>query len=259
MKNIRMNINFNINNSLKLLTPFIYIGLFSFIFGFVLFIYLPKDGIDVFERNTYQLELKKYDFYKNIKNDNLIEMTEKTLTLDKYKLTAIYSTKTQGAISLTNKNNQSFILLIGEEIDGFILKSIYPNYVLFEKESKIFKIKMNEETKIENNKTENNFLLKRELLDNLIKNPQDLAKGIVINENEQNNKIDGFKIVDLEKESIFSEWGFFKGDIIKKINGNYLYSYQDIMNMYIKINELKSLKVEILRENKIMELSYEIY
>jgi len=259
MKNIPMNINFNINNSLRFFIPFVYILLFSYVFNFILFIYLAKEGVDFLENNNKNFEIKNYDYYKNkAKSNKLIYNSVETKNLNKYVLTAIYSTKTGGVISLIDKNKQSFILSKNEKIDGFTLKTIYPDYVLFEKESTIFKIKMNDKEEMKSYKIENSFILKRGTLNSFIKNPQNLIKEITIDENIFKNKIDGFKITNIEKKSIFSKLGLEKGDVIKKLNNNYLSSYQDVMKIYNKIDELKFLKIEILRGKKVMELNYEI-
>jgi general secretion pathway protein C len=52
--------------------------------------------------------------------------------------------------------------------------------------------------------------------------------------------------------------GLRKGDIIKAVNNIELKSYNDAFSIYKKINKINNLNILILRNDREMELDYEI-
>ena len=203
MKNILMNIDFNIN-FLSKLTPYLFIGLFFFVLNFVLSLVLSKNGIDYFEISNKQMKYQKYDYYKkNNSSSSKINKNQKIINLENYKLTSIYRTKTMGIISLVNKNNKSFILSMNEEIDGFVLKEVHSHYTLFEKDSEIFKLSLkNEKTSFDSSSFENNFVVKKSDFNSVLENPQNILNEISINKT-----VDGFMVYSIDQGSFFSNLG----------------------------------------------------
>ena len=254
MKNILMNINFNMN-FLSKLTPYLYIGLFFFVLNFALSLFLAKDGVEYFERSNSQMKYQKYDYYKNNTSfSSKISESQKITNLENYKLTSIYSTKTMGIISLVNKENRSFILSIDEDIDGFVLKEIRSDYALFEKNSDIFKLSLkNEKADFDSSSFENNFVLQRSDLNSILQNPQS-----VLNEISINKTVEGFIVDSIEQGTFFSNLGIKKGDVIKSVNNTDLLSYKDAMNIFSNIQNIRNLSIKVIRDKKTMELSYEI-
>lgn len=63
---------------------------------------------------------------------------------------------------------------------------------------------------------------------------------------------DGLYVEDVKLNSIFKDLGLKKGDIILSVNGLKLQSYKDYLN--IKYSDLSELKLEIYRDNEILEL-----
>ena len=72
------------------------------------------------------------------------------------------------------------------------------------------------------------------------------------------NKIEGFKIERINKDSAFAKLGLKEGDIIKSVNNSVLESYADAFKVYNNMENTKYLNMEILRNNEIVELNYEI-
>ena len=60
------------------------------------------------------------------------------------------------------------------------------------------------------------------------------------------------------QNSVFEKLGLKANDVIKSINNNSLNSYADAFNVYNNIGDTKYLNIEILRNNEVMELNYEI-
>ncbi|MDD2888432.1 MAG: PDZ domain-containing protein [Aliarcobacter sp.] len=270
-----MNINFNTLFQKSL--PLIYVILFAFLLNSVIFFYLPKSGVDFVKNDSLFLDYKKYGFYSNIKNiekkvDN--ESSKQIVqTLSKYNLKAIYLVNNDiGWITIEEKSGESsFILAQDEQIDGYKLFKFYKNYVLFIKENKEFKLEIKEEDNgtlnfIEpsnNQKQEiviknNGAIISRDYLNSYTSNIDKVWKDITIDEIKNANKIEGFKISKVVKNSVFEKIGLKEGDIIKTINNNALNSYGDAMKVYSNIKDTTYLNIEVLRKNEVVELNYEI-
>lgn len=268
MKGIFMNINFN--RLFQKLIPFIYIVLVAYILNQILFFYLPKSGVSFVENTFTNLEYKKYGFYSNIKivEEKQQQINQQIQNLSKYNLKAIYSTNTnKGWISIEEKaGNTSYVLAQGEQIDGYVLFKLYKNYVIFQKDKKDYKLEIvetelsnYEDSKIEDIKTKNNgAVVSRDYLNSYITNMDKIWNNIAINEIKNGDKIDGFKIEKINKDSVFSKLGLKEGDIIKSVNNSVLGSYADAFKVYNDVGNIKYLNIEILRNNELMELSYEI-
>lgn len=267
-----MNINFDL--IIQKLLPYFYIFLVAYLLNSLLFFYLPKIGVNYEDISFSNLEYKKYSgFYTNVeiieekeqnKNDNIE-------SLSKYNLKAIYSTSSNGGWITIEKAEKSYILSLGEDIDGYVLKKLFKNYVIFEKLSKEYRVDLKEKEgvsyEIMNTRTDvkkeivikdNSVEIGREYLNSYIKDVDKIWNNIGINEIKVGEQIDGFEISKINKESVFEKIGLKEGDVIKAINNNQLKSYADVFEIYNNIDNTNYLNIEILRNNEKMELNYEI-
>lgn len=268
-----MNINFN--NLFQKVKPFVYIILFAYLLGVVFFFYLPKNGADFIQNQSLFLDYKKYNFYSNIKKtqeeEKKVEQNSNSiLNLSKYELKAVYYTSSlKGWISIEDKgNNESYILKNGEQIDGYELFEIFKNHVIFKKNSKEYKLEikekeisnydMNQSNNEEINIKNNGAIVSREYLNSYLTNMEKIWNNISIKEIQNENKIEGFKIERINKDSAFAKLGLKEGDIIKSVNNSVLESYADAFKVYNNMENTKYLNMEILRNNEIVELNYEI-
>lgn len=272
--------NTNSNKLIRIFMPYAFIVLFAYILSTIVFSYLPKSGVDYVEESSNTLKYRKYDgFYSQVSSIKKTQVKkvvkkQKVQTLSSYTLKGIYSTTSNaGWIIIENKRDKksSFISQY-EELDGYILTKLYKKYVIFEKQAKEYKLDMQsrdqnlkyEVSRKVNNINENiivdndNVKVKRNYLNSYINNIDKVWNNIAINEVKKNGKIDGFKVGRVNENSVFGKLGLKKGDIIKSINNNILSSYADAFKVYNNINSTKYLNIEILRNNEIMELNYEI-
>ena len=191
-------------------------------------------------------------------------------------LKAIYAnSNNRGWIIIAEKSSsKTHILGIGESFKNYTLKSVYVKYVIFTNGSREYKlelltddekvmytIKKNIPKKVLKKnieKIDNMVLVQRTFLDKYIKNPEKIWKEIAIKEIKKDGKIDGFKINRISYKSVFEKLGLKQGDIIKSINNIELKSYADAFKIYKQIGSLDNLNFLILRNNKEMELEYEI-
>ena len=153
-----------------------------------------------------------------------------------------------------------------------MLTKLYKHYVLFEKAAKEYRLDIKLDNKNINYEVEqtvdnikenlvisnDSVTVKRDYLNSYINDIEKVWNNISINEVKKNGVLEGFKISSVAKESVFAKLGLKKGDIIKSINNNVLTSYADAFKVYNNINNTQYLNLEILRNNEIMELNYEI-
>lgn len=268
--------NTTINLLIKKLLPYIFIALFAYVLNTVLFSFLSKKGVNFIKNDEISIEYKKYSgFYTH--NVNKVEAKQETQkeveSMRNYNLKAIYSMNdNSGWISL-EKANSSFILSQWEEIDGYILTKLFKNYVIFEKAAVEYKLEIKKTadekvsydiTQKSGGITENiivsddSIKIKRDYLNSYVNDIDKVWSNIAIKEIKKDKKIDGFEVFKVAKDSVFDKLGLKQGDIIKSINNNVLGSYADAFEVYNNINNTKYLNIEILRDNEIMELNYEI-
>ena len=271
-----MNIDFN--KLIQKLIPYAFILLLAYLVSSILFVYLPKDGVDFIDNSAQTLEYKKFDgFYSNTKpivKKKEVKKVVKQETLSKYTLKAIYSTTSNsGWVTIENKQNKkSYILSQFEEIDGYILTKLFKSYVILEKQAKEYRLDIREANKkVAYNVTNvvddvkqniqvngNSVVIKRDYLNAYVNDIDKVWNNISIKEIRKDDKIDGFKVMRVTKKSVFGKLGLKKNDIIKSINNNVLSSYSDAFKVYNNIGNTKYLNLEILRNNEILELNYEI-
>lgn len=263
-----MNINFN--KFFQKSLPFIYVIFLAYIINLALFFYLPKSGVSFIANSFPALDYKKFAFYSNIKKleDNDVKIANQLQDLSKFELKAIYFINSnKGWITIEDKLNQtSYILSLGEQVDGYILFKLFKDYVIFQKNKKDYKLEIIEKefTNYQENKVnefrvkDNGAVINRNYLNSYTTDINKIWKNISINEVKNADKIEGFKIEKIVKDSVFVKIGLKEGDIIKSINNIPLNSYAEAFRIYNDINNIKYLNIEILRNNEIMEMNYEI-
>lgn len=274
-----MNINFN--KLVKAILPFFIITILSYGIGTVIYGYLPKSMPIKVEEKQYNVEYKKYHVSKSFKEDKPKDVVKKQKTVQKkeyqlisnLKLKAIYATSSNKGWILVSQNgvSKSTILKVGEIFKGYKLKSIFPQYVIFVKNLKDYKLELKKQTKTTYTKKaasvkkeasveqeDDGFRVDRGLLNQYIKNPSNIFREISISEVKRAGKIDGFKVTNIPRKSIFNQLGLKKGDIIKTVNNIKLKSYNDAFSIYKNIKDIDSLNFIILRDNQEVEIDYEI-
>lgn len=273
--------NTNINKLIRKLMPFAFIILSAYVLTSIASTFLPKSGVEFVDESSNSMKYRNYlGFYsqsasvKKVQQQK-IQKKQEVQTLSTYILKAIFSTQSNGGwILVENKRDRKTkILSQYEKLDGYLLTKLYKNHVIFEKSAKQFKLEMKKSDnskvkyKIErkvNNITENIIVsddivkVKRNYLNSYVKDIDKVWNNIAIKEIEKNGKIDGFRVNAVNQKSVFGKLGLKVGDVIKAVNNNTLNSYADAFKVYNNINKMKYLNIEILRDNEIMELNYEI-
>ena len=266
------------NLSFQKFMPYIITILLAYFISTIIFLFLPKNGEEFDQKNQNELKLKKYTgFYSNINKSTKEEKkdTKKSdiQTLSLYQLKAIYSTQSNGGWVIIEKkdSNKSIILAKNENLDDYVLTRLYKKFIIFEKDSKEYKLELTKEKdidyEIEKTDTKTNekivvndgsVSVNRTYLNSYIKDLDKVWNNIAIKDIRSNGKIEGFKIDSVNEDSAFGKLGLKQNDIIRSVNGQRIRSYADAFKIYNNINQLDFLSLEIMRNNEIVELNYEI-
>jgi len=263
--------NIYLSNLIKFIIPYLVVILLGIGFSNIWYIVLPKIPMQFQTTQNQQIPyLKYYLSYNFTKQQKPIQKKEYKL-LSNIKLKAIYLNIKQnsGWIIIEDNKAKTYILSVNEKFNNYTLKKILESYVIFEKNSKEYKLSL-DKTKLPKNinntisnnaikQIDNNFF---EVSKNQIKtyrsNFGKIWKDISIKTIRKNGKINGFQITHIAKNSAFAKLGLQTRDIIQSVNNIKLKSYADAFRIYKNIDKLKNLKFTILRNNKPMEIEYEI-
>ncbi len=273
--------NINLSNLIKNLIPFFLIISIIYILNSILYLWLPKEGIENIEKANISLPYKRYNIKKNYQ-DKIIPTQTLEVKKQEYKLLAnvvlqaIYSMSEEKGWIVVAESSTTHMLAVGESFKGYKLIRVYVNYVIFSKANVEYKLELKSDKKLNYSITkkaktnkpqddENIIVLddkvsvKRAYLNSYINNFDKIWKDIRIKESrDSNGKINGFKVTDMNTKGVFGKLGLQKSDIIKAINNVELKSYNDAFNIYKKINNIENLQIKVLRNGKEMELDYEI-
>lgn len=263
----------NINYKIKALLPYLYIFLFAYIINTVLFVYLPKNGEELNTKTDKQITYYRYNTFfnktKEIKKETIQE--KEYFPIEKIRVKAIFiENENLGLVILEDKNtNKSSLLSVGQKFKSFTLVKLFKSYIVLKKDEKKYKVILqksssNIEYSILKAKKENLLVseravkISRTYLNTYVKNLSKVWNNISIEEVKINNKIQGFKINNITKKSFFTKLGLKKGDIIKRVNNKNIDSYDYVFSLYKNINNIEYFLIEVLRDNKTVELNYEI-
>ena len=74
----------------------------------------------------------------------------------------------------------------------------------------------------------------------------------------KNGKPNGFKLFSIKPGSLYTKIGLRNGDVVQRINGYDMDSPDKALEVYQKLQDSKSITVEIQRRGKPMTMSYTI-
>ena len=193
------------------------------------------------------------------------------------KLIALYNSSSVLVVTV-EKSGKAKVLGKGDTIDGFVLKSAGRDYALFTKDSKEFKLTINETKTVGSQITKSKpkevikkpketegirdidgvKLVNRNLLKSYVSNPKNIWKDIGLSENKVDGRLYGFKVNYVKKGSDFEKLGLKRGDLITAINAEKLDNLQAVMSLYGDINSIENLTLTISRNGKSEDIEYEI-
>jgi len=261
---------------LQIITRVLILIAIAKLLSLVLLWYLPGKGVDIKLKKNYYPPYQRINFINmltplqaQIKSNKVATSTGEHRSITDMSLIGLYGSKNYGyaIVAMKSNLNKTSIVAVGETYNGYTLKEINKDNVVFMKNTKEYILRF---AKQKNKNitlkqvTHNNDIINgvanvsRNDIEFFEKNPKMIWKQIGIKEEMQNGKIKGFKILRIDKNSKFAALGLQKGDVIIKANNVDLTSYKAVMDIYKNINKLSELNLVFLRNNIEKELVYEI-
>ncbi|PHR54594.1 MAG: hypothetical protein COA44_12595 [Arcobacter sp.] len=266
-----MSINFNRLFFIRYLIRFLIMVFLAKLVSLVLWYFLPKFGVDSNSKTEFVMPYMRYsiDNYRLKASEIKAADRANALSIDSIILKAIYLMGSDSLIVVAPKNNKikSKTLAIGELFEGYKLKKVFADYVVFERNYKQYRLYISK-PKVDSrwkNVTKVGFAeeevrrIPASEVKKAISNPTNVWKNIGLREHFTRGKQDGFKVSFVRKGTMFESLGLKVGDIIVGINNKELKNNAQAFSAYQELKNAKALKLSIIRGKTPMELEYEIY
>ena len=207
------------------------------------------------------------------------------ITLDAYRLVAIYSTGKRAIVTLV-RGSKSFVLSNdpdGGEVEGYRLKEVTATTARFQKGEETTLLRLYEKKlpasaasnairvsapapeKSKAKKADPPIIddgdtkrIDRALIREYTQNPEKIWKNIGLYEVKSDGKLEGFKVRFVRRGTPFEKLGLKRGDIIKAINGEPIVDYATPMRMLKSADTIDDLSLIIERNHEGQELKYEV-
>jgi len=232
---------------------------------------LPARPVTAQSQESVNMPYVRVDFHNMLAGTTKIEQASqsnpqsKTLDINSFVLKALYGKGNYGFVIIAAKRNpkKTTLLAVGESYEGYKLKGVFLNYVLFTKRGQEYTLRLNSTlaTKsmmhaVENETT--NKIVQRYEINSYVKNPSSVWRDISIQEIGENGNFKGFEVTKIRAGSPLAKLGLQRGDLIIKANNIALKSYNDVLKIYQQIDKLTALTLVIKRGNTEKEIVYEI-
>ncbi|MBU1216453.1 hypothetical protein KJ870_00795 [bacterium] len=242
----------------------------------VLLWFLPSDGVELAQQNSYKPKYQRVDFENMIqspvgaKGQGAASSSSNAVSITSMVLKGLYGKQNYGyvIVALKTSSNKTSIIAVGEEFSGFTLNSIAPMSATFTKAGKEYTLELEKtmtssraslyEPEVEIDDGSPKTVSKEDILA-YAKSPQDIWKEISIVEVKNGEEIEGFRVTKIAKNSKMATLGLREGDVIIKANNIELKSYKDAIDIYNGLDKLDAVQIVVLRENQEVELVYEIH
>ncbi|MEN8303569.1 MAG: PDZ domain-containing protein [Campylobacterota bacterium] len=269
-------IKFSSSRYLRISIKVLILLLIAKFLSLIFWLFLPSDGVDLIQKESYQHRYQKVDFQNMIKNSNSLVKNEPIengnsfsgLSITNMVLKGLYGTSSGGyvIVSLKISPKSTSIIGVGESFSGFTLKSIRLTSAIFVKDGTEYILELEKIKKsknfikgVENTVSVGNSIdVSRNDISFYTKNPKEVWKDISFSEVRNGRDIEGFRVTKINSNSKLATLGLKKGDLIIKANNIELKSYKDILGIYSNIDKLKRIQVVVMRNNQEKELVYEI-
>jgi type II secretion system protein C len=260
------------------------------IIGLAIYIYLPKSGIDT-PKNSDLANLGSYAdaFVSKDKTP-----PQPIAPIGDIKLMAVYKeAKGTSGYAVVKDSNEVKILRNGDSFGQYKLKEVKSdgiflddrgadiwvgfakgtlnvasaaqtplvpsgNYFL-ERDRRLEQEALMNATAGRANNEEYSKVIQKSELDNFLNNPDSVFKNIGFKEVMKNGKLEGFRVLNVNRNSPFAKLGLRAGDVITSFNGIKLDNYSSVLELYNNAKTYTRVKIEVMRNNEKKDFEYEIY
>ena len=243
----------------------------------VIWWFLPSDGVELQIKTNYKPAYQRVDF-KNmligksvVREEKKINNTPRTssVSITSMLLKGLYGKGIKGIaiVALKSSSKKTSVISVGEIFSGYTLKSVLKDSVIFTKNGQEYTLSISTPKKSSKSVasitpatsvSETIKQVPRNIINEYIENKKDIWKDIAINPVKNGKKINGFKVDRIKNNSEIASLGLKKGDVIIAANNVKLKSLKDVLDIYKKIKQLKTVQLVVLRNGQEQELIYEI-
>ena len=268
----------------------ILLGLVIAKFGWVVveLLKLPKEGVNLEHSGNlkplyyhYSLASKKELPKVIAKKPKVIKKAPpkpKPQKITKFILKGIFASSDKKLIVLEYLN-KSYVLALGESLQGYKFVKLYPTYAIFSKDGKEYKLELYKDKKNKHitHRTTSSYTpsqtksvkkaivregdttyISKNLFNKYRRNFNLIQKNIAVVPNMVGGKLKGFKIRFVRKGSDFDKLGVQRGDIILSINGEPLNNFKVPLEFFNNLDSITAATITIKRGDEIKELEYEV-
>ncbi len=265
-----MSISFNRSLLLRYIVQLLIMAFIAKLLAMLLLFFLPEEGVESSLKTEFVMPYMRYsidDFRLKASENKIIDQAN-ALSIDSIILKAIYLMGEESFIVVAPKKSilKSKTISIGELFEGYSLKKVYTEYVVFERNYKQYRLYISKPKTASRWKSMDKASAFEEVrripsyeVKKAIENPTDIWKNIGLDEHFSQGKQDGFKVSFVRKGTVFESLGLRVGDVIQSINNKELKNNAQAFSAYQELKDAKALKLTIIRGKTTMELEYEIF
>ncbi|MDR2342811.1 MAG: PDZ domain-containing protein [Campylobacteraceae bacterium] len=256
----------------------------------IFFIFLPKSGIDANPDEKDIINFNSYNQPSSFSGSSQDSSASQFTQLGNLKLLAIYKENNdKTAFVVIGDGSSSEVLKVGDTYKQYRVNRIKSDSVsLLENGREVWlgfakstlnlsaspktpvtsnrfsnlitgRTQIQSAASLQPNQEEYVSVLKRSEVDEFMANPDAIFKNIGFKEVMKDGKIDGFRVLSINRNSPLAKLGIRTGDIIQSFNGIRLDNYSSVLEIYDKIKSYSRVKLEVMRNNEKKEFEYEIY
>lgn len=252
-----------------------------------IFWFLPMEGVEPRKNYSFVPNYIHVDFArimglvnkKKISSEVVSSTSQRyTINISSMILKGLYGNSKKGFAMVAKKANPNklSIVAVGQKYEGYELKSIESDGVIFVKDKKEYSLKLQKpkNTQVEfhhkkqsvddTGQQPTHFVVQTRDIKHFMNHPAQIWKNISIKEFREDGVIKGYKVTWVKKGGYADRViGIKKGDIIIKVNNKRLRSNADAINIYNLVSKKMEtgidMMITVLRNGQEKELTYEIH
>lgn len=204
---------------------------------------------------------------------NTKTITVTTLVPYPHRLKGLYRAKTGSYASIYDGKETLIVPLKGDYKRVFRLIGLNDTSAIFQGYGKKYRLRLGKDdnlsrleriTRIESTPLEKQdqegiaHIITYQSIMNQVNKMHNIHKSIDISPSKNGSKFMGYRINAITSDSIFSQLGLQKGDVIQSFNNQKLESFTDVLMIYGRMPKLRSICLTVLRNNLPKDIVYEI-
>lgn len=212
---------------------------------------------------------KLFSLHFDANGVSMKKVVNDTLVLVPYRLNAIYADGSHSFVAVNDNNTTTFINKGNTYKHLYKLINISAKKAVFFAYGEKMELVLGEDGHLKHKESvtsfvpdshekESQFIVARSSLEHYTENIGEIWKNIAINPVIQQDKITGFRVDKIAKDTPFALLGLQQGDVITGLDNKPLDSYATVFITYQNALKNPAIKISVLRNNQPKDLEYEI-